>query len=117
MVQPSFMPVLAAPQLPPLLAEVLVDGDPETSTCDLGAVSSCGTPAPVSSAGAPPTPPLKAHIGVHVQTSANAPVSGVDVKVTELGLNGITDAKGNWDFGDVDPGSYTVTGMKDGCVP
>jgi len=44
-------------------------------------------------------------------------VSGVDVTATELGLNGITDTKGNWDFGDVDPGKYTVAGTKDGCVP
>lgn len=117
MEQPSFMPVLAAPQLPPPLAEALADGDPGTSSCNVGAVSSCGTPAPVSSSGAPPTPPLKAHIAVHVETSAKAPVSGVDVTVADLGLNGITDAKGNWDFGDVDPGSYKVNGIKDGCVP
>lgn len=116
MERPSFTPPLAAPQLPPSLAEAFADDDPGSSSCNVGAISSCGHPTTVSSTGPPSTPPLKAHIAVHVQTSAGAPVSGVFVTADDLGP-GITDTKGNWDFGEVAPGSYTVKGIKDGYVP
>ena len=95
-----------------------MDVDSEPGSGNVGAVSSCGTPASGSSSSSPASPPLQAHIEVHVQTSANVPVQGVTVSVLSLGLPaGTTDANGNWDFGDVAPGQYTVMGTKDGCVP
>ena len=39
-------------------------------------------------------------------------MQGVDVTATGQ-PNGVTDSQGNWDFGDVPPGSYTVTGLLD----
>jgi hypothetical protein len=51
-----------------------------------------------------------AHIEVHVQDCSGAPLQGVDVNVEGQAWNGVTDASGNLDFGDVPPGSYTVCG-------
>jgi hypothetical protein len=44
-------------------------------------------------------------------------VDGVSVSVAELGLSGITGADGVYDFGEVAPGTYTVSGQKDAYSP
>src|SRR5215472_17104949 len=51
-----------------------------------------------------------AHISVHVQTSGGNPVDGVTVGVDGHGWSGVTDADGDFDFGEVPPDTYTVTG-------
>ena len=52
----------------------------------------------------------KAHISVHVQTPSDNPVNGVTVSVDGHGWSGVTDANGDFDFGEVPPDTYTVTG-------
>jgi hypothetical protein len=52
----------------------------------------------------------KAQIEVHVQTSTGNPVNGVTVSVDGHGWSGVTDANGDFDFGEVPPDTYTVTG-------
>src|SRR5580704_17904749 len=79
--------------------------DPATQrpTSNVGSpISSCGTPHP-SPAPAPTTTPLMAHIAVHVQDPSGKPIKGVDVTVLGQGWNGMTDANGNFDFGDRSP--------------
>jgi hypothetical protein len=57
-----------------------------------------------------------AHIAVHVQDCSGAAMP--DVEVTATGQpNGFTDSQGNWDFGDVPPGMYTVTGLLANSTP
>jgi hypothetical protein len=56
-------------------------------------------------------------MSVHVQTSAGTPIEGVTVSVDGKGWSGVTDANGNFDFGEVTPDTYTVTGQKDSYSP
>jgi hypothetical protein len=50
---------------------------------------------------------------VHVQSTDGSPIAGVTVSVDGKGWDGVTDADGNFDFGDVPADTYTVTGQKD----
>jgi len=59
----------------------------------------------------------RAHIAVHVQTPMGDPVKDVTVSVDGHGWAGVTDANGNFDFGEVPPDTYTVKGEKDNCIP
>jgi hypothetical protein len=61
--------------------------------------------------------PLKARIAVHVQATDGSPVEGVTVSVDGKGWSGVTDASGNFDFGEVPPDTYTVNGQKDCFAP
>src|SRR5262249_3151262 len=53
-------------------------------------------------------PQLSSEIAVRVLNSEMDPLKGVDVSVSELGLSGQTGLDGNYDFGEVAPGTYTV---------
>ncbi len=55
---------------------------------------------------------LVATIAVHVQTSTGTPVEGATVSVDGKGWSGVTDAGGNFSFGQVPPDTYTVQGEK-----
>jgi hypothetical protein len=52
-----------------------------------------------------------------VQKSDGTPIEGVTVSVDGKGWDGVTDASGNFDFGEVPPDTYTVSGEKSCCAP
>lgn len=93
-------------------------------SCSPGTLDAAGKDADANAGqgnvGDPATPcsgAPKAHIAVHVQTTKGDPVKDVTVSVDGQGWAGVTDADGNFDFGDVPPGTYTVKGEKDTFVP
>jgi len=51
-----------------------------------------------------------AHIAVHVQDLSGKPIQGAEVSVGCKPWKGTTNSDGNFDFGDVPPGQYTVDG-------
>ncbi len=105
----------AAPTPSPDQSLVCAAADPATQSIPAdadGVCTPCGNASPAP-APAPTPAPLMAHIEVHVQDCSGAPLKGIDVNVGGQGWSGVTDANGNFDFGDVPPGSYTVLGVLD----
>jgi hypothetical protein len=60
---------------------------------------------------------LVGRMSVHVQKTDGTPVDGVTVSVDGKGWSGVTDASGNFDFGEVPADTYTVNGEKTNYGP
>jgi carboxypeptidase family protein len=101
---PTPTPTPASPATPGQLNDAGNAADSSGGSGDVG-----GTSPPCAHAD-------PADIAVRVVTSTGKPVEGVAVS-TDQGQTGTTGPDGVYDFGEVPPGTYTVSGQKDNYGP
>ena len=100
------------------LACAAADADATAGTENVSSPTNSCPPGSGPTSPQTPTPAtLMAHIAVHVQDSSGKPIPGVTVAVEGMCWDGVTDDLGNFDFGDVSPNTYAVTGTKDCFTP